>query len=109
MTFSKNERCSSAIAVREPSISVGSTSGVVVIKNKKTGKSLRYVIPAAARSLLDNWNQDLGDSVRVSVRSAEALLLSADRQRYDAVMNTSSDSLFRVDKDKKTDEKSPKV
>lgn len=75
-----------------PSKSDVSNFGVVVIKNKKTGKSLRYVIPAAARSLLDNWNQDLGD-----------------RQRYDAVMNTSSDSLFRVDKDKKTDEKSPKI
>ncbi|MEH2051399.1 formylmethanofuran dehydrogenase subunit E family protein [Nostoc sp.] len=69
-----------------------SNFGVVVIKNKKTGELLRYVIPAAARSLLDKWNQDLGD-----------------RQRYDAVMNAPTDSLFRVDKDKKKYEESPKV
>ncbi|MBH8577607.1 hypothetical protein I8752_32515 [Nostocaceae cyanobacterium CENA369] len=75
-----------------PSKSDVSNFGIVVIKNKKTGKSLRYVIPAAARSLLDKWNQDLGD-----------------RQRYDAVMNASSDSLFRVDKYKKTDESSSKI
>ncbi|NJR74026.1 MAG: hypothetical protein HC773_10910 [Scytonema sp. CRU_2_7] len=51
-----------------------------------------HVISAADRSLLDKWNQDLGDS-----------------QRYDAVTNAPSDSLFRVDKDKKRYEESPKV
>ncbi|MBD6619888.1 thioesterase [Komarekiella sp. 'clone 1'] len=65
--------------------------GVVVIKNKKTGELLRYVIPAAARSLLDKWNQDLNE-----------------RQRYDAVMNTSSDSLFRVFSNNKKSYKAPK-
>ncbi|MDZ8087073.1 MAG: formylmethanofuran dehydrogenase subunit E family protein [Nostoc sp. DedQUE12b] len=67
-----------------PSKSDASNFGVVVIKNKKTGELLRYVIPATARSLLNKWNQDL-----------------SDRQRYDAVMNTSSDSLFHVDSNKR--------
>lgn len=63
-----------------PSKSGSNNFGIALIKNKKTGKTLRYVIPATASSLLDKWNQDLND-----------------RQRYDAVMNISSDSLFRVD------------
>lgn len=60
--------------------------GIAIIKNKKTGESLRYTIPAKARSLLDQWNQDLDE-----------------RQRYDAVMNAPVDSLFRVDRSKKAD------
>ena len=66
--------------------------GVVIIKNKKTEKSLRYTIPAEARSLLDRWNQDLNE-----------------RQRYDAVMNAPTDSLFRVDTDKKGGKENFKV
>ena len=62
-----------------PTTPDSSNFGIALIKNKKTGKSLRYVIPATASSLLDKWNQDLNE-----------------QQRYDAVMNTSSDSLFSV-------------
>ncbi|MDZ8052836.1 MAG: formylmethanofuran dehydrogenase subunit E family protein [Aulosira sp. ZfuVER01] len=67
-----------------PSKSNSSNFGIALIKNKKTVKTLRYVIPATASSLLDKWNQDLNP-----------------RQRYDAVMNTSSDSLFRIESNMK--------
>ena len=66
--------------------------GVAIIKDKKTGESLHYTIPAEARSLLDRWNQDLNE-----------------RQRYDAVMNAPIDSLFRVDTDKQRDKENLKV
>ncbi|MEM8778831.1 MAG: formylmethanofuran dehydrogenase subunit E family protein, partial [Cyanobacteria bacterium P01_G01_bin.49] len=46
--------------------------GIAIIKHKKTGKSLEYIIPRKARSLLDDWNEDL-----------------TERERYDAVMNAS--------------------
>ncbi|MBW4561511.1 MAG: formylmethanofuran dehydrogenase subunit E family protein [Mojavia pulchra JT2-VF2] len=59
--------------------------GVILIKNKKTKKSLRYVIPAEARSLLDKWNRELDE-----------------RQRYETVMNAPSDSLYRLDTDDKS-------
>ena len=54
--------------------------GVVVIKHKKTGQSVRYTVPETARSLLDAWNQN-----------------KIERDRYDAVMNAPQDSLFRVE------------
>lgn len=53
--------------------------GVAVIKNRKTGQSLRYTIPVAALLLLDSWNQ------------------KQQRSRYDAVMNAPQSSLFRVE------------
>jgi hypothetical protein len=55
------------------------TFGVVIIKHKKTGQSLRYILPDSARLLLDNWNRD-----------------QTGRGRYEAVMNAPQDSLFRV-------------
>ncbi|MDJ0589455.1 MAG: hypothetical protein QNJ72_05585 [Pleurocapsa sp. MO_226.B13] len=51
----------------------------MTIEHKKTGKSLRYVIPSSTRSLLDRWNQDLNE-----------------RQRYDAVMDATASSLFNM-------------
>lgn len=54
--------------------------GVVVIKHKKTGESLRYTIPNSARVLLDGWNKD-----------------KKGRERYDAVMNAPQESLFQVE------------
>ena len=51
----------------------------MTIEHKKTGKSLRYIIPSSTRSLLDRWNQDLNE-----------------RQRYDAVMDATASSLFNV-------------
>ncbi|BAY63506.1 hypothetical protein NIES25_68770 (plasmid) [Nostoc linckia NIES-25] len=71
-----------------PSKSDFSNFGIVLINNKKNRKSLRYVIPATASSLLNKWNQELNE-----------------RQRYDAVMNTSSESLFNVDINNKIIEK----
>lgn len=54
--------------------------GVVVMRHRKTGKALRYTIPASARSLLDRWNQK-----------------QQERGRYDAVMNAPQASLFQVE------------
>jgi formylmethanofuran dehydrogenase subunit E len=56
------------------------TFGIAIIKSKKTGEALRYTLPRSARSLLDDWNQDL-----------------QERDRYDAVMNIPADSLFQVE------------
>lgn len=56
------------------------TFGIAIVKNKKTGETLRYTLPRSARSLLDNWNEDL-----------------QERDRYDAVMNAPVDSLFEVE------------
>lgn len=54
--------------------------GVALIKHRKTGQSLRYTIPVAARSLLDSWNNQ-----------------QQGRERYDTVMNASQNSLFHVE------------
>jgi formylmethanofuran dehydrogenase subunit E len=56
------------------------TFGVVEIRDRKTGKMLRYTIPATTRTQLDAWNQN-----------------TTGRQRYDAVMNASEESLFSVE------------
>jgi formylmethanofuran dehydrogenase subunit E len=56
------------------------TFGVAEIRDRKTGKMLRYTIPATTRTQLDAWNQD-----------------ATGRQRYDAVMNASKESLFSVE------------
>ena len=53
--------------------------GVAVIKNGRTGKSLRYTISAAARPFLDACNK------------------KTERERYDAVMEAPQDTLFRVE------------
>jgi formylmethanofuran dehydrogenase subunit E len=39
--------------------------GVAIIRHRKSGKTLRYKIPAAARSLLDQWNQEHNERGRV--------------------------------------------
>ncbi len=62
-----------------PSSKDSNIFGMATIEHKKTGKSLRYVIPSSTRSLLDRWNQDL-----------------KERQRYDAVMDATASSLFNV-------------
>jgi len=56
------------------------TFGVAEIRDRKTGKMLRYTIPVTARARLDDWNQN-----------------TTGRQRYDAVMNASEDTLFLVE------------
>jgi hypothetical protein len=56
------------------------TFGIAIIKNKKTGETLRYTLPRSARSLLDGWNKDLNE-----------------RDRYDAVMKVPADSLYTVE------------
>jgi formylmethanofuran dehydrogenase subunit E len=56
------------------------TFGVAEIRDRETGKMLRYTIPATARTHLDAWNRD-----------------TTVRQRYDAVMNASEESLFSVE------------
>jgi hypothetical protein len=56
------------------------TFGVAEIRDRKTGKMLRYTIPATTRTQLDAWNQN-----------------TTGRQRYDAVMNASEESLFSVE------------
>jgi formylmethanofuran dehydrogenase subunit E len=56
------------------------TFGVAEIRDRKTGKMLRYTIPATTRTQLDAWNQN-----------------TTGRQRYNAVMNASEDSLFSVE------------
>lgn len=64
-----------------PTKSDPTTLGIAIVKNKKTGESLRYTLPAKARTFLDAWNQDYNE-----------------RDRYNAVINAPSDSLFRVEK-----------
>jgi formylmethanofuran dehydrogenase subunit E len=56
------------------------TFGIAEIRDRKTGKMLRYTIPATARTQLDDWNRN-----------------TTERQRYDAVMNASEESLFSVE------------
>ncbi|MBW4499283.1 MAG: formylmethanofuran dehydrogenase subunit E family protein [Scytonema hyalinum WJT4-NPBG1] len=53
--------------------------GVVIIKHKKTGESLRYTIPNSAKVLLDAWNKD-----------------KKGIERYDAVMKAPEASLFQI-------------
>jgi formylmethanofuran dehydrogenase subunit E len=53
--------------------------GVAVIKNMKTGKSLRYTIPASARAFLDACNK------------------KPERERYDAVMDAPEASRFHTE------------
>jgi formylmethanofuran dehydrogenase subunit E len=56
------------------------TFGIAIVKNQKTGETLRYTLPRSARSILDDWNKDL-----------------QERDRYDAVMNAPAESLFEVE------------
>lgn len=56
------------------------TFGVAEIRDRTPGKMLRYTIPATARTQLDDWNQN-----------------TTGRQRYDAVMNASPETLFSVE------------
>lgn len=56
------------------------TFGVAEIRDRTTGKMLRYTIPATTRTQLDVWNQN-----------------TTGRQGYDAVMNASEDTLFLVE------------
>ncbi len=64
-----------------PSKSDPSTFGIVIIKHKKTGQSLRYSIPDSARLLLNTWNEG-----------------TTGTERYDVVMNAPENSLFRVER-----------
>jgi formylmethanofuran dehydrogenase subunit E len=54
--------------------------GVAEIRDRTTGKMLRYTIPATAKAQLDAWNQN-----------------TTGQQRYDAVMNASETTLFAVE------------
>ncbi|MBF2028221.1 MAG: thioesterase [Oscillatoriales cyanobacterium C42_A2020_001] len=56
------------------------TFGVAEVRDPKTGKMLRYSIPAAAKAQLDAWNQN-----------------TTGQQRYDAVMNAPDTTLFSVE------------
>lgn len=56
------------------------TFGVAEVRDRKTGKAIRYTIPATARTQLDNWNRS-----------------TTGRQRYDAVINASEEALFSVE------------
>jgi formylmethanofuran dehydrogenase subunit E len=56
------------------------TFGVAEIRNTRTGKRLRYSIPATAKAQLDVWNRN-----------------TTGLQRYDAVMNASEKTLFKVE------------
>ncbi|MBW4550388.1 MAG: formylmethanofuran dehydrogenase subunit E family protein [Aphanocapsa sp. GSE-SYN-MK-11-07L] len=55
------------------------TFGVAEIHDRTTGKILRYTIPDRAKLQLDTWNQ-----------------VTSGRQRYDAVMRASEETLFSV-------------
>ncbi|MDV2994817.1 MAG: hypothetical protein N4J56_004471 [Chroococcidiopsis sp. SAG 2025] len=55
------------------------TFGVAEIRDRTSGKMLRYTIPATAKTQLDAWNQD-----------------TTGQQRYDAVMSASQETLFSV-------------
>lgn len=59
--------------------SAAATFGVALIHNLKTGRALRYTIPAAARSSLDWWNKTRNE-----------------RGRFDAVMQAPQEKMFRV-------------
>lgn len=54
------------------------TFGVAVIKNRRSGQSLSYEIPASARGLLDSWNQD------------------SESERFEKVMNAPESQLFKL-------------
>lgn len=54
------------------------TLGIALIKNKRTGQTLRYVIPRSALTILDAANK------------------KSERARYDAIMNSAQNKLFRV-------------
>ncbi len=49
-------------------------------RNRQTGKTLRYIIPATIQARLDTWNRN-----------------TTGRQRYDAVMNALEQTLFSVE------------
>jgi formylmethanofuran dehydrogenase subunit E len=55
--------------------------GMILIKNKKTGETLRYSIPDSTRLLLDKWNRE-----------------KKEQARLDAVMDAPEKSLFKVEK-----------
>jgi formylmethanofuran dehydrogenase subunit E len=61
-------------------LSPDGTFGVAEIRHRKTGKALRYTIPAKAKTQLDQWNQN-----------------TTGRQRFDAVMQASQSILFSVE------------
>ncbi len=63
-----------------PAKSSPTTLGIIVIKHKKTGQSLRYTLPDSARSFLNAWNKE-----------------KTERERYNVVMNAPKDSLFHVE------------
>ncbi|MCU0566729.1 MAG: formylmethanofuran dehydrogenase subunit E family protein [Oculatellaceae cyanobacterium Prado106] len=50
------------------------------LRNRTTGTALRYTIPTTAKTQLDSWNQN-----------------TTGRQRYDAVMSASEETLFSVE------------
>jgi len=56
------------------------TFGIAEVRDRVTGKAIRYTIPATARTQLDAWNRD-----------------TTGRQRYDAVMNAAEETLFSVE------------
>lgn len=61
-----------------PNKSGKGTFGVAVIKNKRTGRTLRYTIPATARASLDWWNKNRDE-----------------RGRFDEVMKAPEAKLFQ--------------
>lgn len=63
-----------------PGKSDATTLGIIVIKHKKTGESVRYTLFDSARSLLNTWNKG-----------------KTERERYNVVMNAPKDFLFRVE------------
>ncbi|MGG6298210.1 formylmethanofuran dehydrogenase subunit E family protein [Leptolyngbya sp. AN02str] len=56
------------------------TFGVAEVRNRTTEETLHYTISATARAQLDDWNQN-----------------TTGRQRYNAVMNASEETLFSVE------------
>jgi len=62
-----------------PEKSGAGTLAVAIIRNVKTGKALRYIVPASNHGRLEEWNRD-----------------KSERDRYAAVMGAPADSLFRV-------------
>ena len=62
-----------------PTKSSKNTFGIAVIKNKRTGRALRYTIPLATRASLDKWNKQ-----------------EKERGRYDRVMAAPQSEMFEV-------------
>ena len=62
-----------------PTKSDKDTFGIAVIKNKRTGRALRYTIPLATRASLDKWNKE-----------------EKERGRYDRVMAAPQSQMFMV-------------